>query len=403
MIKNIKILIVDDTYEKIQVLASIIKELEGCDVDYCMSSKDAIRKLRSQYFDLMVVDLQIPSELGEPLNPKGGQELIEFCTLNESLKKPTHIIGLTSHRDSYDVCEEFFHREGWPLLLGVGDKDLIKNIVETKIRHSFPKPIQVDIAIVTALHKIELEAVLNLPCNWKEATYEKDNNKYYLGEIALANGEIKSIVATSCSRMGMASAAATTMKVCTKFSPQTIIMTGIAAGVEGKTGFGDILVADPCWDWGSGKRTVINGDPHMLNAPHQISLDTTYRSIFQGISADRTYLDDISSGWPSTKRPNGVLNLHVGPMATGAVVLEDPNTVKDIVKQHRETLGVEMEAYGFAYAASITENSNPVALIIKSVCDFANPSKNDNWQEYAAYTSAQLAYNVLVNFYQRTK
>ena len=128
MIKNIKILIVDDTYEKIQVLASIIKELEGCDVDYCMSSKDAIRKLRSQYFDLMVVDLQIPSELGEPLNPKGGQELIEFCTLNESLKKPTHIIGLTSHRDSYDVCEEFFHREGWPLLLGVGDKDLIKNI-----------------------------------------------------------------------------------------------------------------------------------------------------------------------------------------------------------------------------------------------------------------------------------
>jgi len=400
MKKNCRVLIVDDTYEKIQVIASIIQGIPSCDIDYCNSSRDAIKKIQSQQFDLMIVDLQIPDELGAPLNRTGGQELIEYCTINDRLKKPTHILGVTSHQESYDECKQFFAEGGWPLLLGVSDHDLVRKIVETKVRHSFQKPLQVDIAIVTALHKIELEAVLQLPCDWEEVRYENDNNKYYLGVLTLVSGEKKSIVATSCSRMGMASAAATTMKVCSKFSPQIAVMTGIAAGVEGKTQFGDVLVADPCWDWGSGKRTIVDGVPELLNAPHQVSLDTRYRTIFQEISANRTYLDEICCSWDSGKRPGSPLNLHIGPLATGAVVLEDPGTVQEIVKQHRETIGVEMEAYGFAYATTIAENGPPKAVVIKSVCDFANPDKNDNWQGYAAYTSAKLAYHVLVDFYQ---
>jgi len=34
----------------------------------------------------------------------------------------------------------------------------------------------------------------------------------------------------------------------------------------------------------------------------------------------------------------------------------------------------------------------PEPLVIKSVCDFADKDKNDGFQEYAAYTSANFLY-----------
>jgi len=399
MTHTTKILIVDDTYEKTQVIGSIIKDISECNFEVCKSSREAIKFMRADQYDLLIVDLQIPTEIGEEIDPDAGKELLEFTTHHEGINKPTHVLGITSHQESYEKCKEYFNHNGWPLILGVDDKNHIKSIVESRIRHTPKKALHADVAIITALHKIELEAVLKLPCNWKEKRFQDDNNVYHYGQFQIKNGEIKTIVATSCSRMGMASAAATTMKVCSKFSPETVVMTGISAGVEGITNFGDILVADPCWDWGSGKLTVKEDKPQFLNAPHQIPLDTTYRTVFQEISAKRMYLDEIYNDWSPNYRPKMQLSLHIGPLATGAVVLEDPNTVQNIVQQHRETIGVEMEAYGFAYAASIADYKPPKSIIIKSVCDFANPDKNDNWQAYAAYTSAQMAYKVLINYF----
>ncbi|MDQ7727916.1 hypothetical protein [Halomonas sp. SpR8] len=393
---NSKILIVDDTYQKTQVIANIVSDIQGCEIECCNSAKSAIIKMRQDFYDLLIVDLQIPSDIGEPIDPKGGVELISYCSDNVSLKKPTHIIGITSHKESYDQCKVFFEDAGWPLLLAVGDRIKIKSIIETKIKHVVPKPFKVDVAIITALHKIELQAILALDIDWREETFPNDSNSYYFGEIDKGEGGTLTILATSCSRMGMSSAAATTMKVCEKFSPDMVFMTGIAAGVEGKTNFGDILVADPCWDWGSGKSTIVNGAAKLLSAPHQIQLDPILRAKFQKLSVSRKYLDDISSAWPYEQRPTTPLNLLVGPLATGAVVLENPDTVSEIVSQHRETIGVEMEAYGFCYAASIS-SKNIKHVVVKSVCDFANTSKNDNWQKYAAFTSAKLVHSFLLH------
>ena len=91
------------------------------------------------------------------------------------------------------------------------------------------------------------------------------------------------------------------------------------------------------------------------------------------------------------------MNAHVGPIATGAVVLEDPSVVEMIQSQHRETLGIEMEAYGVALAANLSSLTPPKSIIMKSVCDFADPKKNNEWQDYAAYTSAQLAMKFIEN------
>ena len=58
-----------------------------------------------------------------------------------------------------------------------------------------------------------------------------------------------------------------------------------------------------------------------------------------------------------------------------------------------------MEAYGVMAAAYYSGPSRPRAVAIKSVCDFADPAKNNEWQAYAAYTSAALAYRFIRDHY----
>ena len=53
---------------------------------------------------------------------------------------------------------------------------------------------------------------------------------------------------------------------------------------------------------------------------------------------------------------------------------------------------LEMEGAGIA--ASLRAMSNPPGfLTIKAICDYADASKNDNWQPYAADAAASFAYS----------
>lgn len=388
-----KILIVDDSYEKVELLAGVINELPFVHFESCQDSREAIKKMRSEFFDILIVDIQIPDFLGDSVSKSGGKALIDRCMIDRKIIAPTHIIGVTSHKESYDLHKDYFISCGWPLFFKNFNQDSIKKILNSYIRHTYSRLPKFDVAIITALRKRELDAVLNLPCEWEMFKVPGESGIYYRGTFVNSYGATKNILATSCSRMGVASSAAVTMKVLNLFEPRLLVMTGIAAGVKDKVQLGDIIVADPCWDWGSGKQTLIDGNVVFQSAPHQLPLTEDERFFFQEIAARRTFLDEIRDSWQGGQ--NNSLQLHVGPLATGSVVLQDPNTVESIKAQHRETLGIEMEGYGFLYACSLNGKDNCKAIVIKSVCDFADPDKNDDWQTYAAFTSSQMAFRYL--------
>ncbi len=50
-------------------------------------------------------------------------------------------------------------------------------------------------------------------------------------------------------------------------------------------------------------------------------------------------------------------------------------------------------------AALYSRKNPPKCIVIKSVCDFADPLKDNEWQMYAAYTSAQFAFRYLRDFF----
>ena len=51
-------------------------------------------------------------------------------------------------------------------------------------------------------------------------------------------------------------------------------------------------------------------------------------------------------------------------------------------------MGIEVEAYGVMAAAYDAPAREVRAFVMKSVCDFADQTKSDEHQAYAAYTSA---------------
>ncbi|RQZ16797.1 response regulator [Burkholderia sp. Bp9031] len=389
------VLVVDDQYDgKAKLLANVVKGMANTELAHVSSARDALKFMKSRRVDLLVLDLQIPSELGMDVDVAGGKQLLEYLELKDDVLKPGRVIGLTSHKDSYVQCKDFFGSRGWALLLDPAEDEL-ETLLAAQLMGTASDNPAFDVAIITALEHTELEAVLALPYEWRATRFNDDISSYHIGTITLKDGRKKSVIAASSPRMGMAATAALATKMCLKFKPAFLSMTGVAAAVSGEAELGDILVADPSWDWGSGKLTVRKGKPVFLSDPAQMTLDPEVAAKIRTLAVSREYLNEIYANFKG-KRPAHDLTVRVGPVATGAVVLEDPVTVELIRSQNRKTIGIEMEAYGVMSAAFYMGPNRPVALVLKSVCDFADPTKNNEWQPYAAYTSAQYLHRLLI-------
>lgn len=389
------VLVVDDQYEgKTKQLARIVTGMPGMELVHVATARDALKKMKERRVDLLVLDLQIPAELGQDVDMVGGKQLLEYVELNDDVLKPAKVVALTAHIDSYNECRMFFGARGWALLHDPSEDDL-ETLLAAQLMGGFEEVESFDIALLTALEHTELEAVLALPYNWKLTRFRNDITSYYVGTVELEDGQHKKIIACSAPRMGMAATAVLATKVCLKFKPRVLAMSGVAAAVQGEADLGDILVADPSWDWGSGKLTLRDGKPVLLSDPAQVPLDPVVAAKIRTLSVSRDYLDEIYSNFKG-KRPPHNLSLRIGPVASGAVVLEDPATVELIRSQNRKTIGIEMEAYGVMSAAFYMGQGRPISIVIKAVCDFADPSKNNEWQPYAAYTSAQYLHKLLI-------
>lgn len=181
-----------------------------------------------------------------------------------------------------------------------------------------------------------------------------DDNVYHKEKITISSGSEKTVILTYMSHMVIASAAAITSAVCVKFKPK------------------------------------------FLSQPTQVAIEPSIRRKIKHIATSNSYMNEICFGWEGNRPPQNP-KAHTGPLATGAVILEDSMTVELIRAQNRSTKGIEMEAFAVMTVAFNSGPNRPDVLIAKSVCYFADPEKNDDLQNYAAYTSTQFANNLIIN------
>jgi nucleoside phosphorylase/CheY-like chemotaxis protein len=401
-----KVLVVEDDRDKLRRVLSALTAVNGCsldDIDVARDAQGAKQLLRVNPYDLLILDISLPPTSDKDPVADGGLLLLDEIIEREIYINPREVIGLTAYADVEARASEKFEGDLWRVLhYDITSNDWVEQL-QRKMRHilaakkagnSVPS-YETDLCIITALQKPELSAVLNIPWGWAELPIESDATQYHRCQVA-SKDKTLTVTAASASRMGMPAAAVLAMKMITTFRPRYLVMVGITAGIRGQVELGDIIAADPSWDYGNGKRTLADSKPAFYAAPHQINLESFLRSKLQKLSQNTAALSAIRSEWRTKSPP--LLSLHLGPLASGAAVLEDPGITEDIRGQHRKVLGVEMEAYAVFAAAQEASLPQPSVFVLKSVCDFADTDKNDNYQDYAAYTSAS-ALRVFVESY----
>lgn len=398
----IRILVIDDDAVKRSHIIDAIRSIPELVKEPISTADDLVQArdvLSKHFFDLLVLDILLPPIPGAKPTPQAGIQFVTELRLSNTLIKPAHIIGLTAFDSALSDADPAFKDELWRVIKYDPTSDSWRSQLKTKVLYLLQCKREVqsgnaasydfDLAILTALWKPELLAVLNLPARWEKRVIPNDATEYYVGSPQAA-ASTSQVVAASCSQMGIAPAAVLAMKLITHFRPRYLAVCGIAAGVQDAgLNLGDILIVEQSWDYESGKRrTNERGEPVLLPDPHHIPIATDLRDRFAECTAKDIYVRDIERSW-TVGKPTSPLRAVLGPVASGAAVVQDGSLVATVKDHARKLIGIEMETYGAFFAAQNCCKPRPSALAIKSVVDFAGAKKDDSVHEYAAFTSAQ--------------
>lgn len=400
-----KILIIDDNPARYRQLAESLAKIDVSQdqLVFATNCMDARVHLKSSRFDLLVIDFLIPLRAQDEPSSQSSRDLLEELVDDDHLKKPTRILGLTADKSAANDFSEYFESNTWRIIEYRESSDSwssqIVNCIEylqrASVENEIPS-IKTDVAILCALKSPELDAVLRIPWNWTEPKPLSDSLFARQGSFK-SGGREYSVTATHCTRMGIVSSALTAAHLIEMCRPRHLIMAGICGGIQGKVQLGSAILADPSWDWQSGKIDGSKLHDRFSQAPHQLDVGHEIRAAFEALANDRSFRKSVQDGWQP--EPKITFEMHVGPLASGSSVLADPDVVDQIKRSHRELIGVDMEVYGVYAAAKIASRPRPSSFAIKSVCDFANPEKNDDFQAYAAYTSARCIREMLERYY----
>lgn len=405
----IKILILDDSVEKVKIIKQFLKE--ECNVDEKFINerqtiKEGRKILYENDYDLLLLDLVLPRDSESEPTAEESIKFLDEIYYNSEIHIPVHIIGFSQYDELINTHADSFDDKLWHLINFSYTNNNWKDKLKSKICHlisvknRFKEIIEAkstfDIGIISALETPELKEILELPCNWKTLEFDNDPIVYHEGSISTLNGNTYRLIACSINKMGMQATASVTSMIVAKFKVKYLFMNGICAGIKERgLEYGDIIIAENLTDYGSGKMTSNSqGELVLKPEPHQFPTDQNLISKINNFIRNNKELISIQSSFKGTQAKT-VLKAMVGPVASGSYVIASKSLVKTLTDSNRKLLAVDMEGYGLYLACHYFSQTKP--LFIKSVCDFGDETKDDTYQSYASYTSARFLYSFLFN------
>lgn len=245
-----------------------------------------------------------------------------------------------------------------------------------------------NVVLITALAK-ERDAVLKKLNNPTESTTR--NRIVHYAHVESKTPDTPHHLALLClNDMGNTSSAIAATQALDIWNPDQIILVGIAAGRQVTDQYlGDVIVAEQIVNYELGKQ-----ERHGVDRRYQV-----YRPGKKVLDAARSLQPKDWALSVQTLRPDGtsgrtVPRVHFGVVASGEKVVKDPDLVRELADDWVQLIGLEMEGAGVA-AAAYARGSNAGVLLVKGVCDWADPHKNDAWQAYAADAAATFVLSTL--------
>lgn len=405
----INILIVDDSTEKLRnikaVLDDVIKNNEEVEIEVAMGILDTKRIVSHKNIDLMILDIQLPQRVTDTPEKEGGIRLLKELKESRRYKYPNYVISLSRYEESIDVFKNsegnihsaiiYDDKNAWKEQL----LDRVKVFLTIANNNVVHRSYEYDIAVICALPE-EIEEISRSLEKVEKIHKDEDDEIYYRGYWQIPEKRIK-VVFGSANQMGMVAATSLATKMIYNFIPRYLVMTGIAAGTDcKKMNYGDVVVASTAWDYRAGKDVREEEKSEHLNTIKPFTIDTSFINWVRELSEDEKSLRKIWDDFQG-KKPETKLKLLHGSVVSGASVVTDVEIVKGVLKeQSRDILALEMEIYGVYYAANWAIKPRPKFVALKSISDFADKDKTDDYHKYASYTSAKVFEKLAKDYFE---
>lgn len=396
-----RILIVDDDPKKVSTVRSFLIEegVNDSDILIAEHAAGARKALAQSYVDVLLIDVLLPARKNELPKGENSLELLKQIVEDETTPAPSYIFGITASSEAVTAFDEQFRNLVTQLLHIAPGHDTWREALQARLklmrRTDADEPNDYDICILNALRAPELEAVYaTWPLNLGSEFLLQRNILCKTGTVTLSGVE-RRIVCSHLSQMGPIASAHAATALLSEFRPRTLVMTGICGGFADHVKVGDVVVAEKSWDWQSGKWT---DDGALSTAPDQRNASPELIAEARGAGG---VLSTFHTACTLAKKPSTAPKLVIGPMVTGSSVVASLDIQKVFRDQHRKMVGIDMECYGLYYAAENHAGAPVRTLCIKAVSDLADRAKDDDFQVYGSHMSAQLALEVLTQFFTK--
>jgi nucleoside phosphorylase len=240
-----------------------------------------------------------------------------------------------------------------------------------------------DCVILTAI-KREILAVLSQFRHFHQVTLA-GTVSFPCFETIAPNGLL--VTAVSPTAMGTLAIASLAHEVISALKPKTVLLVGIAGGMDKEIALGDVVVSEQIVDYELGKVTGEGYGPRW----------SVYRPDAALLARAKAWPNQSGQQYIRAPRPvtGASSKLHSGIFLTGNKVIADENTAGALRSVWQKAAAVDMEAAGVA-SALYHMNDPPAFLVFKGICDYADSKKNDDWQEYAAEAAASCAFSFVL-------
>lgn len=222
--------------------------------------------------------------------------------------------------------------------------------------------------------------------------------------IQRSDGPMTCIVA-SFAGAGNVNASAITTILLSEFKPKKVMMMGIAAGLRDKMVLGEVIISDHVIYYESA--AALEGGklahrPEMLR-PHMSTqqnlntyLATSSLSVRLGERAKTMGLE-IPANSQAGNVATGI-TVSLATVASGELLIRDPDLQKSFRSLHDKAYVAEMEAYGVFDAC---EKQKIPALIVRGISDFGDSTKDDVFHTVASVAAAIITIDYLIHGWTR--
>lgn len=175
----------------------------------------------------------------------------------------------------------------------------------------------------------------------------------------------------------------TTQAICA-FDPDLIILSGICGGFKNKSlNLGDIIIPEEILYYEYGKIS----DNETKRRYKKIKINNIL------IKRIRDFVANEISNLGSN---NTFPEIHFNPIASGEKVVADLDFQMELLHYFDSLIGIEMESYGTGQAAIKSGKQNKY-IVVKSIADWADSNKNDDWHDFATNVSAKFVIYLIKN------